>query len=217
MEYKKLIGKTVSDLKTDAETFTLYLKDGSSCRFYHDQDCCESVTIKSIDGTLYALIDQEIVDVQEYIGDPEGWTLGTGEDSHTWTKYVFKTRTNEVSISWFGVSNGYYSESVNFQWLEKTVVERPHRAYEIDIKAGGDTMEDLYYIVKQYMDEFFTEKQPINSTSGGSSSNAIVQARIDTSMTHDRYFEQLERYLESTKNPKIPETPGWSLTFEEKQ
>lgn len=82
-------------------------------------------------------------------------------------------------------------------------MNKPHRAWEIEIKAGADTVEDLYYIVKNYMDELMIHKQPITSTSGGPSNNAIVTARIDETMTHERYFDQLHAYLDDVERARL--------------
>ena len=75
----------------------------------HEQDCCESVNIESIDGDLNDLVGSEILmaetwDNNHRIGD------GCG-DSETWTFIKFATIKGYVTVRFYGKSNGYYSES----------------------------------------------------------------------------------------------------------
>lgn len=109
-----LIGKTVTDVKvTDNEViFTLLDAIGQteSIRMYHDQDCCETVYIESIDGDINRLIGQVIMDAYE--SESDNGPVGHYDESYTWTFYTIRTNLDSVTIRWYGTSNGYYSESV---------------------------------------------------------------------------------------------------------
>ena len=88
-------------------------KDGGVYKFYHDQDCCESVSIDDIVGDLDDLVGSPILRAEEttdgYNEAPEN-----ANDSYTWTFYTFTTRKGIVTVKWLGQSNGYYSERVCF-------------------------------------------------------------------------------------------------------
>lgn len=81
----------------------------------HSQDCCESVYIESIDGNLKDLIGSPILLAEEVCSNEalEGHDVDA-DDSFTWTFYKLSTLKASVTIRWFGTSNGYYSESVDF-------------------------------------------------------------------------------------------------------
>ena len=89
---------------------------GRSFCMYHDQDCCESVTIDDICGELSDLVGNPILMAEEVTSNdnPEGVTK-EWQDSFTWTFYKLATRKGYVTIRWYGESNGYYSESVTFK------------------------------------------------------------------------------------------------------
>ena len=82
---------------------------------YHAQDCCESVTVDDIIGDLNDLLGEPIIVAEEVVSDenPEGVEIDY-QDSFTWTFYKFANRNGYVDIRWYGESNGYYSESVDF-------------------------------------------------------------------------------------------------------
>lgn len=90
---------------------------GERYSMYHSQDCCESVTIDDICDDLNDLVGSPVTLAEEVSnpeGMPEAGDRDAGDGSHTWTFYRFATAKGTVSIRWFGTSNGYYSESVEF-------------------------------------------------------------------------------------------------------
>jgi len=120
--FNELVGRTLYKATADGEELTLYLSDTNYVRFYHRQDCCESVYIEDICGDLEDLVGSELVEAEEvssYDADP----LYEGEESYTWTFYKFRTRKGSVTVRWYGSSNGYYSESVDVEVVDTTLVE----------------------------------------------------------------------------------------------
>jgi len=79
---------------------------------FHDQDCCEGVWIEDIEGELSYLENTPILEasVEQNFENP----LQENEESFTWTFYKFRTIKGYVTIRWYGSSNGYYSEVVDF-------------------------------------------------------------------------------------------------------
>ena len=113
-----LKGKTLVSVDASEDQIMFTTDTGDMYKMYHMQDCCESVYIESIVGDLMDLVDSEILVAEEgsnlfdIIRD-----AGKEEDSdesYTWTFYKFATRKGYVDIRWYGTSNGYYSESVDF-------------------------------------------------------------------------------------------------------
>ena len=115
-ELKDLLGKTMTSVKNvKDEELVFTTTEGKSFKFYHSQDCCESVTIESIVGDLADLVGEPLLVAEESTSDknPEGVTKEY-QASFTWTFYKFATRKGYVDVRWYGESNGYYSESVYF-------------------------------------------------------------------------------------------------------
>jgi hypothetical protein len=104
----------------DGEELTLYLSDTNYVRFYHSQDCCESVYIEDICGDLNDLVGEPLL-VAEEVSNYDAEPLYESEESYTWTFYKFATRKGYVDVRWYGSSNGYYSESVSVQVVDTTV------------------------------------------------------------------------------------------------
>jgi len=119
-EFSDLLGKTlVAATHNDAEDVVrLVASNGDRYVMYHDQDCCENVSVESIVGDLSDLIGSPILQAEEvtHSGEtPEGVTPPEYPDSYTWTFYKLGTIKGGVTIRWLGESNGYYSESVSLR------------------------------------------------------------------------------------------------------
>lgn len=111
VKFEDLIGKTLLTVdKIDNDKLIFKTTDGKTYKMYHEQDCCESVEIEDICGDFQDLIGQEIMraEVISNEGSDNGW------ESYTWTFYKLDTFKSSVTIRWYGSSNGYYSESVDF-------------------------------------------------------------------------------------------------------
>lgn len=114
---KALIGKTMASVvNVNDEEIIFTTTDGEIYALFHIRDCCESVTVESIVGDLSDLVGEPILIAEEATSDknPEGVTP-EWQDCFTWTFYKFATRKGYVDIRWYGESNGYYSESVDFE------------------------------------------------------------------------------------------------------
>ena len=117
-----LTGKTLSSVENiDNEVLLFKTVDGEVYKMYHCQDCCESVYIESITGDLNDLVGEPILraetseDLFDLIKNFDKEEEDYGSESHTWTFYKLATRKGYVDIRWYGSSNGYYSEAVDFE------------------------------------------------------------------------------------------------------
>ena len=118
-----LQGKTLRSVEVSADKTEIVftVDDGTQFVMCHDQDCCESVQIEEIVGELSDLIGTPILlaEAVSYDGeDPDGIVPSEGveyRESWTWTFYKLATIKGYVTIRWYGTSNGYYSESVDFR------------------------------------------------------------------------------------------------------
>ena len=85
--------------------------DGQRWKMFHQQDCCESVTLEEIIGDLDDLLNSPILVAEERTReDPES-------ESGTWTFYELRTIKGSVTLRWIGYSNGFYSERVDFDTM----------------------------------------------------------------------------------------------------
>lgn len=123
-DIEALVGKTLASVTVNApdnDRIEFECTDGSRYLMWHNQDCCESVSIEDVCGDWGDLIGSPVVSAYESSSDtepPEGTTDTHADDryrdSYTWTFYRITTAKGQVVIRWYGTSNGYYSESVEF-------------------------------------------------------------------------------------------------------
>lgn len=102
------------------EVLQIRFSNGLEAQWYHRQDCCESVYINEVIGEWSDLIGIPLLFVEERVNPPEAPEFVTNPpyiDSYTWTFYTFRSTKGTVDVRWFGSSNGYYSERVNFQYM----------------------------------------------------------------------------------------------------
>lgn len=97
----------------DCITFTT--EDGT-LTMRHQQDCCEAVQIKQIDGDINDLVGTPILNAYCETNPVEDLDYGIGQ----WTFYRLQTAKGPVVISWYGESNGYYSVEVDLIWTPNT-------------------------------------------------------------------------------------------------
>jgi hypothetical protein len=114
-DFSELLGKTLTNVEVDKdnEVIQFFCSDGSSYALYHMQDCYERVTLKQVDGDFEDLLNHPLLMAEEVsnidLEDPEDEELEKYETS-SWTFYKLATVKGYVTIQWFGISNGCYSE-----------------------------------------------------------------------------------------------------------
>ena len=119
---QELIGKTLTKVENEDNSEIIFTcEDGKQYKMYHGQDCCESVSIEDIVGDLQDLVGSPILKAEEVSNyeptskeDIEKTKEADDWGSCTWTYYKFATIKGYVDIRWYGESNGYYSEGVDF-------------------------------------------------------------------------------------------------------
>ena len=112
-----LKGKILSDVKVDRDMITFTTQEGDKYLMHHQQDCCECVEIEDICGNVKDLIGSPILLAEEGSNAKDYGPKEEYEESYTWTFYHLGTIKGRVTIRWYGTSNGYYSESVDFEKL----------------------------------------------------------------------------------------------------
>ena len=116
MDINILLNKTLTEILSYDDELHFITSEGEKYRMYHYQDCCEDVWLEDVAGGLEDLIGSPLTMAEEVVQD------GTDDDdcseSRTWTFYKLATIKGYVTLRWCGESNGYYSESVDFEKID---------------------------------------------------------------------------------------------------
>ncbi len=109
-----LLGRTLTEARNnDNEEIVFRTAQGETFKLMHFQDCCENVRVEDIDGDLQDLVGWPILQAEESSNSDQG-AKDDYDESYTWTFYKLATVKGSVTIRWYGSSNGYYGESVDF-------------------------------------------------------------------------------------------------------
>lgn len=114
-ELKGVTLASVTGLEKDSQRAFFTAVDGRRWVMLHEQDCCEHVWLEDVTGDVADLVGHPIVEASETSNSNHD---SQSEESTTWTFYRFSTVKGTVTLRWCGQSNGYYSESVQFQRVE---------------------------------------------------------------------------------------------------
>lgn len=116
VDFSVLKGKIIKEirgLKAGSDEVTFITTDGCIYKMYHQQECCESVSINDFVGNIDDILNTpiEIAEERTSYNGHEG-PIDRYDTSYTWTFYSLATVKGYLDIRWYGTSNGYYSESV---------------------------------------------------------------------------------------------------------
>ena len=109
---------SVDGLKEGSDRVVLNFADGGELVFYHEQDCCESVSLS--DYELFGEITGKVISF-DCISEEAGEEAG---ESGTWTFYHLRTQNGVVTMRWLGASNGYYSERVDMDYFDPNGIRK---------------------------------------------------------------------------------------------
>ena len=106
-----LLGQTLIGVMDKGDEIVFVTDRGKVYKLLHTQECCENVSVEDIAGDLRDIVDSPLLTAEEISNK-----LPIKEDdvSGTWTFYKFATRKGSVTIRFYGSSNGYYYERVDF-------------------------------------------------------------------------------------------------------
>ena len=125
--HKRLIDSTIKSINVynyrNDHYIVFHMKDGEIYVLYHMQECCEEVYLADIIGNLDNLIGRPITMAEVSNNNFNPPEHKEDYETHTWTFYKLATVRGYVTIRWCGISNGAYSEEVDFVSVENLNIE----------------------------------------------------------------------------------------------
>jgi hypothetical protein len=124
---KDMLNKKIVRVEVTHDELKLFTKDGYF-HFYHEPDCCEEVSIEDICGDIEDINDIILMaEVSTNLDEPP---QNKFDESYTWTYFKIGTRKGQVTIRFYGNSNGYYSEDVDIDFVSNDNTRKNiHRSY----------------------------------------------------------------------------------------
>lgn len=112
--FHKLVGTTILEFNCNEYRVRIVTNKGA-CTLEHYQDCCEHVTLEDVIGDPTELVGAvvRLAEVRTSDDDPPGARF---DDLTMWTFYELRTDRGDITLRWFGSSNGYYSVGVDTRW-----------------------------------------------------------------------------------------------------
>ncbi len=122
-EIKAIVGEVLTHIDiampaNDDHEIRLETQSGRVFRIRHWQDCCEHVYIHGIDGALYRILGNPILEAT-HTEVEGGEPIPQYPDSWTNTTIEFRVDGSTLVTRWIGESNGYYGETVKFEEVFK--------------------------------------------------------------------------------------------------
>ena len=114
-----MIGKVFKKIIRQDDFISFIINDKECFQMYHEYDCCEKVVIEDICGDLQELVGNPILLAEEVSNSDNKPKREYEIESFTWTFYKIANIKGDVTIRWFGESNGYYSEGVEIYHIKK--------------------------------------------------------------------------------------------------
>ena len=120
MNFNILKGLTITSidgLEDDSAEVIFTTSEGRRFEMSHSQDCCERVSIEDVCGDVNDLLNSPILLAEKETSDEDPVDVNKEyhDDLYCWTFYKLSTFKGDVTIRWYGESNGYYSVGVDFR------------------------------------------------------------------------------------------------------